>query len=53
LGIYGPVSRESIPGKTLIAAVVDAFAVSREAAAVRLKLLRFLGKEAATDALFF
>jgi hypothetical protein len=51
-GVYGPVSRESIPGKTLIAAVIDAFAVSREAAAVRLKLLRFLGEAPASASLF-
>jgi hypothetical protein len=52
LGIYGPVPRESVEGKKLIGAVVDAFAVSREAAAVRLKLLRFLGEAPATASLF-
>lgn len=52
LGIYGPVPAESPTGKRLIAAVAEAFTVSREAATVRLKLLRFLGEAPATASLF-
>jgi hypothetical protein len=52
LGIYGPVMPESGNGKALIAAAVSGFAVSRDAAAVRLKVLGFLGAEPAIRSLF-
>jgi Zn-dependent peptidase ImmA (M78 family) len=52
LGIYGPVSAESNNGRALISATVDSFQVSREAAQVRLKVLRFIGVEQATGSLF-
>jgi hypothetical protein len=52
LGIYGAVPSESEHGREFISAVVETFAVSREAAAVRLKLLGFLGPEPALRSLF-
>jgi Zn-dependent peptidase ImmA (M78 family) len=52
LGIYGPVSGDSKNGRALIAAMVDSFQVSREAAEVRLKVLRFIGAEQAVGSLF-
>ncbi len=51
-GIYGAVSANSQNGRALIAAVVDRFQVSREAAEVRLKVLHFIGAEQATRSLF-
>jgi hypothetical protein len=52
LGIYGPATLESANGKALMTAVVSGFAVSREAATVRLKVLGFLGTEPAIRSLF-
>jgi Zn-dependent peptidase ImmA (M78 family) len=52
LGIYGPVTADSNNGRALISATVDSFQVSREAAQVRLKVLRFIGVEQATGSLF-
>jgi hypothetical protein len=52
MGIYGPVLRDSKNGRALVAAIVDSFQVSREAAEVRLKVLHFLGAEQATGSLF-
>jgi len=50
--IYGPVSPTSDNGTALIEAVTAEFAVSRDAATVRLKILGFLGVEPATRSLF-
>lgn len=52
LGIYGPVSAASDNGKKLIAAIVESFQVSRDAAEVRLKVLNFIGPEQAARSLF-
>jgi Zn-dependent peptidase ImmA (M78 family) len=52
LGIYGPVSADSMNGRKLISAIVDSFQVSREAATVRLKVLHFIGTEQAARSLF-
>ena len=52
LGLYGAVAPESKNAQSLISAVVDGFAVSREAATVRLKVLGFLGTEPAIRSLF-
>jgi hypothetical protein len=52
LGVYGPVSPDSTNGKALVSAGVSGFAVSRDAAAVRLKVLGFLGAEPAIRSLF-
>jgi len=51
-GIFGATSPESAGGKDMISAVVDGFAVSQEAAQVRLKILGFIGAEAAIRSLF-
>jgi hypothetical protein len=51
-GIYGPVSAVSENGKKLIAAIVESFQVSRDAAEVRLKVLNFIGPEQAARSLF-
>ncbi|MCA1471159.1 ImmA/IrrE family metallo-endopeptidase [Bradyrhizobium sp. IC3195] len=51
-GIFGPVPAESDNGKKLVAATIDAFQVSRDAALVRLKVLNFIGPEQATRSLF-
>ena len=50
--IYGPSSPTSENGVALIDAVVNGFAVSREAATVRLKILGILGQELASGNLF-
>jgi hypothetical protein len=52
LGIYGPVAADSGNGGALVSAVVKDFAVSREAATVRLKILKFIGAEPAARSLF-
>jgi Zn-dependent peptidase ImmA (M78 family) len=51
-GLFGPVSAASPHAKAMIAAVVDSFQVSREAAEVRLKVLNFIGQEQAIRSLF-
>ena len=51
-GIFGPVSAESSNGRALIAAMIDSFQVSRDAAQVRLKVLNFIGPEQAARSLF-
>ncbi len=51
-GIFGPVLAEGDHGRTMIAAVVDGFKVSREAARVRLSVLKLLGTPPATGSLF-
>ncbi|MCK1431412.1 ImmA/IrrE family metallo-endopeptidase [Bradyrhizobium sp. 87] len=50
--IYGPCEPGSANGEALISAVVSGFAVSREAATVRLKILGYLGREQAIGNLF-
>lgn len=52
LNIFGPVSPASDHGGRLIRALMDGFAVSRDAATVRLKILGFLGAEPAIRSLF-
>jgi hypothetical protein len=51
-GTYGPVSADSKNGRALVAAMVESFQVSREAAEVRLRVLNFIGAEPATRSLF-
>jgi len=51
-GIFGAVSTSSPHGQLLIDAVVENFAVSRDAARVRLSVLNILGQEAASRSLF-
>lgn len=51
-GIFGPTSPESAGGKDMLAAVVEHFAVSHDAAKVGLKILGFLGAEPAVRSLF-
>lgn len=51
-GIYGPVPAETPNGQAMIDAVVEAFAVSRDAARVRLSVLGYIGAEAAARSLF-
>lgn len=51
-GMYGPVSATSQNGRKLIAAIVDSFQVSRDAAEVRLKILNFIGAEPVARSLF-
>lgn len=50
--IYGSVLPETDDGAKMIAAVVSGFAVSRDAATVRLKVLGFLGAAPAQKSLF-
>lgn len=52
LGIYGPVPADSEQGSALVSAIVKQFAVSREAATVRLKILKFIGAQPAARSLF-
>lgn len=52
VGIYGAVAPGTKNSNALISGVVEAFQVSREAAEVRLKVLRFIGVEQATGSLF-
>jgi IrrE N-terminal-like domain len=51
-GIFGPVAAESDHGKAMIAAIVERFQVSKEAARVRLSVLDLLGTPRATGSLF-
>jgi Zn-dependent peptidase ImmA (M78 family) len=51
-GIYGAVESGSADGQALIDAVVQAFAVSRDAARVRLSIFGHLGARSATNSLF-
>jgi hypothetical protein len=51
-GLFGPVLADGDHGKSLIAAIVDAFKVSREAARVRLSVLNLLGTPPAAGSLF-
>lgn len=51
-GIFGAVAPGSANATALVEAVVDSFQVSRDAAMVRLKVLRFIGPEQATRSLF-
>ena len=50
--IYGPISANTPNGQMLIDAMVEHFAVSRDAGRVRLSILNFLGQEAAMGSLF-
>jgi hypothetical protein len=50
--IYGPCAPEGANGGVMIRAVMNEFAVSREAATIRLKILGYLGQEQATGNLF-
>jgi hypothetical protein len=52
LGIYGSVPPKSDNGGCLISGIMKDFKVSRDAAIVRLKILKFLGSEPAARALF-
>lgn len=52
LGIFGPVEAQSDHGQALIAAVMKAFRVSRDAARVRLAVLEFIGTPRASGSLF-
>lgn len=51
-GIFGAIVAETPNGQLLIDALVENFAVSREAARVRLSILGFLGVSAASRSLF-
>lgn len=50
--VFGPTEPGSDAGRAMVQAVVESFAVSREAATVRLKVLNFLGSPPATRSLF-
>lgn len=50
--IFGAVAAASLNGQLLIDAVVKTFAVSRDAARVRLSVLNILGQETASNSLF-
>jgi Zn-dependent peptidase ImmA (M78 family) len=51
-GIFGPIAATTPNGQMLIDAVVENFAVSRDAARVRLSVLDILGQETASKSLF-
>lgn len=51
-GVFGPASPESAAGQNLVSELMECFAVSRDAAVVRLKVLGFLGIEPAIRSLF-
>lgn len=51
-GIYGAIGASTPNGQLLIDAVVDGFAVSRDAARVRLSVLQLLGQDAISGTLF-
>ena len=51
-GIFGPVTIDGEHGQAMIAAVSGAFAISRDAARVRLSVLEFLGVPKASASLF-
>lgn len=51
-GIFGPVRHDSDHGRAMIGDVADAFAISRDAARVRLSVLQILGEPRATGSLF-
>lgn len=50
--IYGPITADTPNGQLLIEAVVENFAVSKDAARVRLSVLGFLGQPTASGSLF-